>query len=179
MFSDFTLFHYFSWQEVVLRLSIATVLGLLIGLDREVKHKPMGVRVMMLVSLTMCALVLLAEEVTQHYLGGFNSEFKNGLRINSLSIVGSFVTGLGFLGGAAIIRNNGKMFGMTTGAGILAAGAIGAACGFALYGIAITMTLLTLLVIVVIDSARASLRDDVDEEQGGAVELKVDEEDKK
>ena len=107
------------WDEVLLRLGVAVVSGAIIGLDREVRDKPAGLRTMSLVSLGSAVFVLAA-------LGGEGTD-------NPLPAIQGIVTGIGFLGAGTIIRGqtDEAVRGLTTAASIWLAAALGIACGVA------------------------------------------------
>ena len=106
--------------QIALRLGAAIAFSCLIGLDREIKKKPLGLRTNMLVALG-------AGRVLEGIIGG-----------------------IGFLGAGAIIQERDRVIGATTGAGIWAVGGIGVACGFGLYVHAAAVTILALFVLTVL-----------------------------
>ena len=85
------------------RLGIVFVLSLLFGLVRQKWHKPIGFGTFIFVSVGSCALALTATSIDIE---------------NRIIILGSIVTGIGFLGAGALIRNNDKIFGFTTAASL-------------------------------------------------------------
>jgi putative Mg2+ transporter-C (MgtC) family protein len=98
------------------RLVIAGGLGALIGLEREVRGYPAGIRTMGLVALGSCLFMDVSELVGA------------GDRIAA-----QVVTGIGFIGGGVILQAQGRIHGVTTAATIWAAAAIGMAVGLSLY----------------------------------------------
>jgi putative Mg2+ transporter-C (MgtC) family protein len=126
--------------DLVIRLGAAVLLGLVIGLDREWRNKPAGVRTHMLVSLAAAAFTILAAEMTAI-----------ALRINAtgdpVRIVEAVTAGAAFLGSGSIIQSRGSISGLTTGANIWLAAAIGLACGAGLLALACASTLLSVIVI--------------------------------
>jgi putative Mg2+ transporter-C (MgtC) family protein len=124
--------------RVTLRLSAALAIGTLIGLQRELTHKPAGLRTHMLLALGTALFVLGAAE--------------SGMHLDSLSrIVQGLATGIGFLGGGAILKltNEREIHGLTTAAGIWMTAAASAAAALGQIAVALIGTLLGLLVLIV------------------------------
>ena len=88
---------------IATRFLIVFVLSSLFGLERQRAHKPVSFGTFIFVSLGSCALTLIATSIDIN---------------NRIVIIGSIVTGIGFLGAGALIRNNDKIFGFTTAASI-------------------------------------------------------------
>lgn len=119
------------YSEVLLRLVLAVIAGGLIGLEREVFHKPAGVRTHMLVSLGSALFVLLTIET-------FPNE---GARI-----IAGIATGIGFLGAGTIFKSKDEVHGLTTAASIWAVSAVGLAIGLGYY----LMTMIAVILILII-----------------------------
>ena len=122
-----------SLHEVFLRLTVAAVLGALIGIEREVRRRPAGIRTSFFVCLATALFTILSGEIA-HRFGD-----SSGTRIAS-----NIVQGIGFLGAGAIIRGSGGAIGMTTAATIFVEAAIGMAAGGGFYAIAAYATGLVL-----------------------------------
>ena len=107
------------YDDVLLRLGAAVLVGALIGFDREIRNKPAGLRTMALVALGSAVFVLTT-------VGHANAD------ATSRAIQG-IVTGVGFLGAGTIIRGRTEesVRGLTTAASIWLAAAVGIACGLA------------------------------------------------
>jgi putative Mg2+ transporter-C (MgtC) family protein len=105
-----------TWSEIALRLGAAVLIGALIGLDRELRHKPAGFRTIGLVSLGS-ALAVLIVTVTS-----------SDPTVSSRVIQG-VLTGIGFLGAGVIMQHRGTVEGLTTAASIWAAAALGTGAG--------------------------------------------------
>ena len=126
-----------SSADVIVRLLLATGLGAAIGLEREMRQKPAGLRTNMLIAVGS-ALFSLASIAMVHYEG------------TSDRIAANIVTGVGFLGGGAILRGDKGVHGMTTAATIWVNAAIGIAAGAGEFAIASLTTLLTIVVLAVL-----------------------------
>ena len=118
-------------ENAVLRLGAAAVFGMVLGVDRELRRKPAGMRTHMLVTLGSALAALVALSVYEGLLGA-----NPGTRADPLRIIEGVIGGIGFLGAGAIIRGGGNVRGMTTAANIWLCGGIGLACGVGLYWLA-------------------------------------------
>lgn len=116
--------------DQILRLLLAAALGALIGLERDLKKKPAGIRTHMLVCLGACVYTLISV-----------SEFP----LDSARIAAGIVAGIGFLGAGAIIGSQDGVHGLTTAAGIWVTAAVGLALGTGSYVIAAVSTLLVVV----------------------------------
>jgi putative Mg2+ transporter-C (MgtC) family protein len=126
-----------SVREIFLRLTIAAALGAIIGIERDLKRRPAGMRTSLFVCLATALFTILSEELAR--LFGDSS----GTRIAS-----NIVQGIGFLGAGAILKETGGRVGMTTAATIFVEAAIGMAAGGGLYAIATYTTALVLFGLV-------------------------------
>ena len=110
-----------TYVEVFLRLGAAVGAGALIGLDRELRHKPAGLRTLALVSLGSAVFVLETVDPAAVHPDATSR------------VIQGVVTGVGFLGAGSIIRgaDEGTVRGLTTAASIWLAAATGVACGLA------------------------------------------------
>ncbi len=124
---------YLSWQELLLRVGMAMLFGLILGLERDTKNKPIDFRAYMIVSVTTCVLAILGQEIYSDF-----SDASKIMRVDIANIIAGVMTGIGFLGAGAIIRrDNSRVIGTATGASIWAAGGIGLTIGFGFYSLGI------------------------------------------
>lgn len=130
--------------EVAVRLTAAALLAGLIGLDREVRQKPVGLKTLMLVALGSAGFCTSVMEMIAR--AQMNESFAHAPD----RVIQGIVAGIGFLGAGAIIRDGPRVRGVTTGATIWVAGGIGVACGFGIYLHAALVTAITLVVLLVI-----------------------------
>jgi len=121
-----------------LHLTVATVLGLLIGAERSIAGKSAGMRTYALVSLGACLLTIISIVVTTIYLGRVN--------FDPMRMPAAIVAGIGFLGAGIILFQQDSLRGLTTAAGLWIAAAVGIAVGFGMYSIAVFTALLTLFI---------------------------------
>lgn len=131
--------------QLLLRIGLACMFGALLGLEREIRDRPAGLRTFMLVSLAACLFTIIALEVS--FLVE-TAEDQSSIRPDPLRIVEAVTAGVAFIAAGAIIRHSGRLEGLTTGAGMWLAGAIGLACGAGFIGIAALVTLLALVIMV-------------------------------
>ncbi|WP_295886209.1 MgtC/SapB family protein [uncultured Thiohalocapsa sp.] len=131
--------------QMAIRLGAAVLLGLILGLEREVRGKAAGLRTHMLVALGSASFMLAGLEVMYATAAGDPSA-----RIDPTRVIEGVIGGIGFLGAGSIIRGSGSIEGITTGAGIWAAGSIGVACGFGNLILAGMVTGLALVIVVLL-----------------------------
>ena len=127
---------------VFVKLSIAAVLGLLLGAERSLAGKTAGMRTYALVSLASALFVVIALEVTSVYMG--KTPF------DPMRTMAAIISGIGFIGAGLIIFRENALKGLTTAAGLWVTAAVGAATGFGLIEIAIFATFLTLIVFTLV-----------------------------
>lgn len=126
-------------MDFVLRLVVAGILGVLIGLEREYRAKEAGYRTHFLVAVGSALLMI----VSQHGFDGMLG--KEGVGLDPSRIAAQIVTGIGFIGAGTIILNRQIVRGLTTAAGIWATAGIGMCAGAGMYALAISATVLTLV----------------------------------
>ncbi|HEY3195779.1 MAG TPA: MgtC/SapB family protein [Candidatus Dormibacteraeota bacterium] len=115
---------------------MALVLGLALGAERETQGHPAGLRTMGLISVGACVFTAV----------GLEPIF--GIRTDPTRIAAQIVTGVGFIGAGAILRQGGEIIGLTTAASIWVAAALGMAAGFGFYAIAVFTTFLVIVTLV-------------------------------
>lgn len=138
-----------SITDVFLRLALAAGLGGAIGLEREYRQKPAGLRTNMLIALGSALFSILSIE-----LGASASSPDR--------IAAQVVSGIGFLGAGAILRSGENVHGLTTAATIWVNAAIGMAAGLGAYSVAAGGATLTLVVLALLP-----VMEGIFEERGG------------
>ncbi|WP_417544695.1 MgtC/SapB family protein [Marinobacter sp.] len=131
--------------DMFIRLLAAAALALLLGLERELRGKAAGLRSHMLVSLGASAFIIMG----LHILFA-TAEGDPSARIDPTRIVEGVIGGIGFLGAGSIIQSRGTVQGITTGASIWMAGAVGVACGLGIFALAGMVTLMALIIMAVL-----------------------------
>lgn len=121
-----------SSTETFLKLFIAALLSLVIGLERELKRKPVGLKTSIVIATFSCLLTIISIESAYIAEG---SEYDNvNITIDPLRLAAQIVSGIGFLGAGVILkRGNDSISGLTTAAMIWGAGGIGIAVAAGFY----------------------------------------------
>jgi putative Mg2+ transporter-C (MgtC) family protein len=123
-------------SEVIQRLLLAGALGALIGLEREWNQKSAGLRTNTLIAVGSALFTLMSVELSPGVEGA-----------DPTRIASQIVTGVGFLGGGAILRTGGSVKGLTTAATIWVNAALGVAAGGGRFRVAFVGALTTLIVL--------------------------------
>ena len=131
--------------DMLARLLVATGLALCLGLERELRGKPAGLRSHMLVSLGSSAFIIVGMSVL--FATG---EGDHAASIDPNRVVEGVIGGIGFLGAGSIIRSGAHIEGITTGASIWLAGAVGVAAGINNFPLAVMVTVLGLIIMVML-----------------------------
>lgn len=124
------------------RFLLAIALGAGIGLDRELLNKPAGLRTHILVSLAAAVFTVITFELYEQL-----NAVADEPNLDAIRIIEAVTAGVAFLAAGAIIQSRGSVSGLTTGASMWMAGAVGVACGAGFYGIAIIGTVLAIVVL--------------------------------
>jgi putative Mg2+ transporter-C (MgtC) family protein len=132
--------------ELALRLTAGLGLGAIIGFERELHRQPAGFRTHSLVALGASLFAIISAY-------GFHGESTDPTRIAA-----QIVSGIGFIGAGTILQYRGHIRGLTTAASLWAVAAVGMATGAGLYILAVTGTVLILVVLAVLDRVEALAR---------------------
>jgi putative Mg2+ transporter-C (MgtC) family protein len=144
-----------SYIETAIKLGIIILLSGLIGLDRELKHKPAGAKTHILVGLGSTIFTLVSLYMFYEYQG------KQGASVDPGRIAAQVVTGIGFLGAGTIMQSGGTITGLTTAASLWAVAGIGLAVGAGMYPLAVISTAAILLVFAIINRITEVLQNQV------------------
>ena len=136
-----------SFHDIFLRLLFAAGLGAAIGVERDLRRRPAGIRTSAFVCLATALFTILSNELA--HLWGDTGPTR---------IASNIVQGIGFLGAGAILKDNAGLVGMTTAATIFVEAAIGMAAGGGLYGVAASATGIVLFGLVVLSWGAEKLR---------------------
>lgn len=129
-------------SEIIVRLGMAMIFGLAIGLERFLTKEAAGMKTHALVSMGAAAFVIISEVIAVKY-SGFSS-------YDPSRIASQIIVGIGFLGAGSIIMQDKKLIGLTTASGLWVTAGIGMASGFGFYSLAGIITFLVLFVLVVV-----------------------------
>jgi putative Mg2+ transporter-C (MgtC) family protein len=128
-----------SFHDTLLRLLFAAAMGAFIGIERDLRRRPAGIRTSMFVCLATALFTILSQQLAQMWGD-----------TGTTRIASNIVQGIGFLGAGAIIKDKIGMIGMTTAATIFVEAAIGMAAGGGLYRVAGAATGIVLFALVVL-----------------------------
>jgi putative Mg2+ transporter-C (MgtC) family protein len=133
---------YTSFSVIVARLLLATVFGAVIGFEREWRNRPAGLRTHILVCVASATFAILTIEIVHAPMF-----LKDTARFDPIRVVEAVTAGVAFLAAGTILFARGQVQGLTTGAGMWLAGAIGVSCGLGLWQIALFASILALIVL--------------------------------
>lgn len=134
------------------RMLLALVCGAVVGFEREYQSHAAGLRTHILVGLSAAVIALIAIEIT--HLPTFSD---SSIRIDPIRLIEAVTSGVAFLAAGMIIFSRGKILGLTTGAGMWLAGAIGLACGLGFWQIAALSTVGAIIVLALMRRLEANL----------------------
>ena len=126
-------------------MTLAYLFALPIGWNREREERSAGLRTFPLVALATCGMVQATETILKGDAEGTSN------------IIGGLMSGMGFIGGGAILKSNGSVRGTATAASLWATGAMGAAVGLGSYDVAVVISLFTFLTLFILSPLK---RDD-------------------
>ena len=128
------------WMSLLTKLLLATALGYLIGLERELHGKVVGTRTISLIAIGSALYVLMSPAI----IGGDNSR-----------VIAQVVSGIGFLGAGIIFKDGDTIKGLTTAATVWCSAAIGCLCGCGMYVEAVAGTIAIMIVNILFKHHRA------------------------
>lgn len=134
----------FNIQEelfILLKLGISAFLGLIIGIEREIKRKPVGLKTSLVISIVSCMLTIVSIESAYKFPG---SDELN-ITMDPLRLAAQIVSGIGFIGAGVILRRDNSISGLTTAAIIWGAAGIGIAVGAGFFFEAIVGVILLII----------------------------------
>lgn len=124
-----------NWTGDIPAILLAVCCGAAIGLERQLRRKPAGLRTNILICLGAAVFTIISERMA-------------GDKDSITRIAAQIVTGVGFLGAGAVIQDRGGIHGLTTAATIWLVASVGMACGAKLYLLAVISTLIAIIVLV-------------------------------
>lgn len=129
----------------LLDLALAFALAVPIGYNREREAHRAGIRTFPIVAIASCALIMVA------------GQFKGATPDVSSRTLQGLITGIGFIGGGAIVKDKGMVTGTATAASIWSTAIVGAAVAFHVYHVAIALTAVTLLTLLFMAPLKSDL----------------------
>lgn len=145
-----------TWQEAMIRLVVAAVLGAVIGLERQIHGRAAGLRTMMLVGLGCCLVMLTSNYFVQLYVP-YQPDSDTIIRLDPARLAYSVMGGIGFLGAGAILKSGFHIRGLTTAATIWCVAAVGLAAGLGMYFHSLVTAVLVLFALFLLDRLERKL----------------------
>lgn len=142
LFEEFGHSTFVSFPVVAARLLLAAVFGAAIGFEREWRQRPAGLRTHILVCVASATFGILTIEIIHAPM--FSGD---AVKLDPIRVVEAVTAGVAFLAAGVVIFTRGEVQGLTTGAGMWLAGAIGISCGLGLWQIALFATAMALVVL--------------------------------
>ena len=143
---------YTAFPVIVARLLLAALFGAVIGFEREWRNRPAGLRTHILVCVAAAIYALLTIEIVHAPMF-----VHDGSQFDPIRIVEAVTAGVAFLAAGVVIFTKGEVHGLTTGAGMWLAGAIGVASGLGLWQVALFATVLALAVLTLLHTLERKL----------------------
>jgi uncharacterized membrane protein YhiD involved in acid resistance len=130
--------------ELIIRLLVSALLGGVIGFERELRDHPAGLRTHITVSIGSALFVIAGA----YGFGEFVTSGNTNVVVGVDRVASTVVTGIGFLGGGAILKHGATVRGLTTAGSLWVTAAIGLAVGLGSYAVAVAATLATVVTLV-------------------------------
>ena len=153
-----SIFPWAGWHAVLtdlLRLGVAYLLAFPLGWNREHEQRSVGLRTFPIVAVAACGFVILGSAVP----GTTSADISR--------ILQGLITGIGFIGGGAILRDKRAVSGTATAASIWTIGIVGAAVGFGMYHIAAALAALNLVTFKALTPLKQKIDRETDEPSAG------------
>lgn len=125
----------FKWQAI----GTAILVGVIVGLERQLRGKPVGIRTSTLISLGTYVFIAASAQI-------------NNSTTDPTRIIGQVITGIGFLGGGVILTKEGVVLGVTSAAAIWSLAAIGVCVAIGNYFTAIKLAIIAVLMLTLVDT---------------------------
>lgn len=136
---------FIAFPVIAARLLLAAIFGAAIGFEREWRNRPAGLRTHILVCVAAATFAILTIEIVHAPI--FGDTATDAVQVDPIRMVEAVTAGVAFLAAGVVIFTRGEVHGLTTGAGMWLAGAIGLSCGIGLWQIALFATVLALVVL--------------------------------
>lgn len=136
------------YLDYLVKIFGAFICGLILGLERKARRQPVGIRTLVLISVSSAVLGILSIKY---------AAFSPSGRGDSSRIAAGVITGIGFLGTGVIIKNGLNIKGLTSAAIVWTSSALGLACGIGLYSVCIISLLFFVFTLLVLDKIEVKL----------------------
>jgi len=132
-------------MEMMLKLALALLFGLLIGIDRQIKQKQLGLRPSMVICIASCLITIVSIQAFDKFAGA------NHPNMDPMRLAAQIVSGVGFIGAGVILRRSNEVIsGLTSAALIWSASALGISIGAGFYTEAIFGVILLMIAVNVV-----------------------------
>lgn len=128
-----------------LRIAVATLCGVIIGLERTKRSKEAGVRTHCIIACASALIMVISKYGFADMVDAAGNALAGSRGVDPSRIAAQVVSGISFLGAGVIFKNGNTVKGLTTAAGIWATAGVGLACGAGMYSVALIVTVLILL----------------------------------
>jgi len=129
---------------IILRITLAILIGTVIGIEREIKSRPAGMRTHILVCLGACIISL----VESNFTALIDTTTNSAIAYNFGRLSAQVISGIGFLGAGTILFSDRKITGLTTAASLWNTACLGIAVGYGYYVIAVAGSIFVILVLL-------------------------------
>ena len=133
--------------EYIIRMLLSFLCGFFLGLERKSRQHTVGIKTLVLISISSALLAILSEYMACNTNGAGDPT----------RIAAGVITGIGFIGGGAILQQGLNIRGLTTAAIIFLTSAIGLSCGAGLYGATFITFILALISLIILDKLEKKL----------------------
>lgn len=140
------------YSDIILRIVTATILGGIIGMERQFKHRPAGFKTHILVCVGSATIMVLSEYLFRKY----HMEF--GILSDPARLGAQVISGVGFLGAGTIIHHGQNVRGLTTAASLWVVAAIGLAAGSGFYFLAIVVSISIYIILFIFNKLYRRIR---------------------
>jgi len=131
---------------IITRILVAILLGTIIGIEREIKSRPAGMRTHILVCMGACTISL----IESFFTAGIDTNTSSTIAYNFGRLSAQVISGIGFLGAGTILLSDRKITGLTTAASLWNTACLGLAIGYGYFVIAIAGSIFVLVVLLLL-----------------------------
>jgi len=156
MFFDPKLFGSYE-LAILLKLVLAALAGGLVGLEREKRGRPAGLRTNLLVSVGACTVMIISETFFLKY-GAYDA--KSLLRLDPSRTAAQIVTGIGFLGAGVILKEGANVRGLTTAATLWVVAGLGMAFGMGFFSLGAISTITVIMGLLLLKRLDLTIKKD-------------------
>ncbi|PLS21973.1 MgtC/SapB family protein [Neptunicoccus cionae] len=131
---------------VIFRMFAATLMGGIIGWEREHNARAAGLRTHMMISVASCLFAIVALDLI-----ALDTEDQERIKADPIKLISAITSGVAFLAAGSIIISGGKVHGLTTGASMWLVGAVGLSCGTGRIPLALVATVIALIILWIVN----------------------------